>query len=84
MAVNVRKKIGADFGLATSGIAGPNGGTEEKPVGTVWVSIATANGVYSKRFIFEKNRHRNTQRAAYAAISMLRRYLKGQLKVGLE
>lgn len=73
MAVGARAHLGSDFALATSGIAGPDGGSEEKPVGTVWIAIAGEEGVYAKRFLFEKNRQRNIQRASYAALSMIRR-----------
>jgi len=79
MAKGVRKKLATDIALATSGIAGPDGGTEEKPVGTVWISLAAKEGVFSKQFLFEKNRDRNIRRSALAALSMLRRYLDGRL-----
>ena len=79
MAVNVRKKMKTDYALATSGIAGPNGGSEEKPVGTVWIALAYEGGVFSKKFLFEKDRERNIQRATYAALSLLKRKICGQL-----
>ena len=75
MAANVRLKLGVDFGLATSGVAGPDGGSKEKPVGTVWIALATQDKVISKKFTFEKNRARNIRKASLAAISMLRRSL---------
>jgi nicotinamide-nucleotide amidase len=84
MAMNAREKMSADFALATSGIAGPDGGTDEKPVGTVWIAIASKSGVYSKKYLFEKDRERNIHRSALSAISLLRRVLEGQLKIGLE
>ena len=49
MAVGVRRRLGADLGLATTGVAGPDGGTPEAPVGTVWLGLATADGVRSHR-----------------------------------
>lgn len=79
MAKGVRQKMNSDFALATSGVAGPNGGSEEKPVGTVWIAIASSEGVYSKKFLFEQNRERNIRRSALAAISILRRVLNGEL-----
>ena len=81
MAQNVRQKMNADFALATSGVAGPEGGTDRKPVGTVWIALATKEGVYAKRFQFEQNRERNIRRSALAAIGMLRRYLEGHLEI---
>ncbi len=81
MAIGVRERMNSDFALATSGVAGPNGGSDEKPVGTVWIAISSKDGVYSKKFLFEKNRERNIRRSALAAISMLRRTLNGDLKL---
>lgn len=81
MAQNVRRKMSTDFALATSGVAGPEGGTDRKPVGTVWIALASAEGVYAKRFQFEQNRERNIRRSALAAIGMLRRYLEGHLEI---
>ena len=48
MAIGVKRKLNTDYGLATSGIAGPTGGTTEKPVGTIWIALATKDGVISK------------------------------------
>lgn len=79
MAIGVRQKMRTDYAVATSGVAGPDGGTDEKPVGTVWVAIAYEGGVYSKKFMFEKNRSRNIQRASYAALSMIKRKMMNQL-----
>ncbi len=79
MAVGARERLHADFALASSGIAGPDGGSEQKPVGTVWLALAYEGGVYSKRFLFEQNRSRNIRRASYAAMSILRRKIDGLL-----
>ncbi len=79
MAKEVRTKMNTDYALATSGIAGPDGGTGDKPVGTVWIALAWEGGVYSKKYLFEKNRDRNIHRSALAAMSILRRKLDGIL-----
>jgi len=79
MALGARRKFETDYALATSGVAGPDGGSKEKPVGTVWIAVAGKEGVFAKRFLLEKDRGRNIKRASLAALSMLRRALKGQL-----
>lgn len=79
MAIGVRNKFSSDIAIATSGVAGPDGGTDEKPVGTVWIALAAKEGVFSKKFTFEKDRGRNIRRSALSSMSMLRRYLQGKL-----
>lgn len=68
MANNVRKQIGADFAIATSGIAGPSGGSKEKPVGTVWIAWATPNGTNAECFHLGKLREQITDRACTKAL----------------
>lgn len=72
MAKGARERLKTDFALATSGIAGPDGGTEEKPVGTVWIALAGPDGVISQKFHFGEHRGRNIRRSALAALNMLR------------
>lgn len=72
MALGVRKKYHTDFSLATSGIAGPDGGTEEKPVGTIWISLASDKGIQSELLHLGEHRGRNIRRTALAALNMLR------------
>lgn len=72
MAAGVRDLMEADFGVATTGVAGPGGGTEESPVGTVWIGVASKHGVVSKRFNFGKDRENVINRATIAAYEMLR------------
>jgi len=74
MANNVRKQIGTDFAIATSGIAGPSGGTPEKPVGTVWIAWATPQGTTAECFHLGKLRDQITDRACMKAlVGMIKR-----------
>ena len=73
MAASVRKKLNTDYSIAVSGIAGPDGGTEEKPVGTVWIAIATPTQVISKLFQFGGDRERNIVATGLTALNMLRK-----------
>jgi nicotinamide-nucleotide amidase len=75
MATGVRKALQADFAVATTGIAGPDGGTPEKPVGTVWIAVAGENQVVASKFVFGDNRERNIIRSAQTALQMLRRFI---------
>ena len=72
MATGAQQKFNTDFAVATSGIAGPDGGTDEKPVGTTWIALATRSGVKAKLFHFGEHRGRNIRRAALAALDLLR------------
>ncbi|MFN5032533.1 MAG: CinA family protein, partial [Flavobacteriia bacterium] len=72
MAVTGRKKLGVDYCIATSGIAGPDGGSVKKPVGTIWIAIASENQVFSKLFQFGDNRERNIQMTVLSALNLLR------------
>ena len=76
MAAGARQKLNTAYAVATSGIAGPGGGTDEKPVGTTWIALATPAGVISKLFHFGEHRGRNIRRAALAALDMLRLEVK--------
>ena len=77
MAKGVRNLMDADYGVATTGIAGPSGGTDENPVGTVWIGVASALGVVSKCFNFGKDRENIINRATIAAYEMRRQELIG-------
>ena len=68
MAESARKQIGTDFAIATSGIAGPSGGTETKPVGTVWIAWATPEGTTAECFHLGKLREQITDRACTKAL----------------
>jgi len=75
MATGVRKISGTDFGISTTGIAGPTGGTKEKPVGLVYIGVSTEKETYSKRLLFFKERLENKGRFVQAALSLLKREL---------
>lgn len=75
MAEGARRLMKADFALATTGIAGPDGGTDEIPVGTVWIGLATPKQTISKCFNFGNARENVIARATNAAFDMLRRWL---------
>ena len=72
MAEGVRQLYQTDYAVAVSGIAGPGGGTPEKPVGTVWIAIASAKATMSHLFHLGDNRGRNIQQATIAALNLLR------------
>ena len=76
MASGVRQRLKADFGIATTGIAGPTGGSNEKPVGTVWIAVATPDALVSEKFSFGDSRERTIRRAGLSALNMLRTLLE--------
>jgi len=78
MAQGVRSRMRADLALSVSGIAGPDGGTPEKPVGTTWIGLAAEDGAWAKIFQFAGDREGNKMSAADAALSLLLDYLQGK------
>ena len=79
MAVGVRTKSGADIGLAVTGIAGPGGGSEEKPVGTVYIAIATSEENWVTKFHFNGDRYQIREIAAQSGLDLIRKYLLQKL-----
>ncbi len=77
MAEGARSRSGADYAMATTGIAGPGGGSEEKPVGTVFVALASAGGTKTQKLFFPTDRVTFKQMVAQYAFEMLRRELLG-------
>lgn len=72
MAAGGKDKLNVDYCVSISGIAGPDGATAEKPVGTVWIGIASPKRVIAKKFLFENNRERNISRTVLSALNLLR------------
>ena len=79
MSKSVLKKFNTDFSIAVSGIAGPEGGSEEKPVGTTWISVSSKYKTVSKQFLFGEHRGRNITRASLSALNMLRLLLLNKI-----
>lgn len=78
MAQGALRKYMSDYAIAVSGVAGPTGGTPDKPVGTVWIAIATPEKVFAQKHLFGNNRLRNIERTAVTALNMLRKELTNE------
>lgn len=79
MACGARKRLQVDIAVSASGIAGPGGGAPEKPVGTVWLGLATPQGEWARLFHFTGNRENNKASAATEALNFIMEYLQGGL-----
>ncbi|MEI8005789.1 MAG: competence/damage-inducible protein A [Bacteroidota bacterium] len=75
MAIGAQTNLNVDYVISISGIAGPEGGTKDKPVGTTWIAIATPDEVFTKQYLFGDSRDRNIRRAALQALNLLRKNL---------
>ncbi|MBK9390957.1 MAG: competence/damage-inducible protein A [Bacteroidetes bacterium] len=75
MADETRKLMQADYCIATSGIAGPDGGSDLKPVGTLWMAVSSEKGTISEKRVFGTERHANIKRFSLAALNLLRKQI---------
>ena len=82
MAEGVRRRAGTDLGLSTTGIAGPGGGSEAKPVGTVFIALADGSRTICRQYAYRWDRRRNKIISTQAALLLLKRYLAGESENG--
>jgi nicotinamide-nucleotide amidase len=80
MAEGIRARMGTDIGISTTGVAGPSGGTAEKPVGTVWIGYADAEGAKARQLSLTQDRIVNKELSVVAVLDMVRRRLISQLE----
>jgi nicotinamide-nucleotide amidase len=71
MAENIRKKFNTDYSVAVSGIAGPDGGSKQKPVGTIWIAVSNTEKTLTKKLLFPFDRITNIERTANTALLLL-------------
>lgn len=76
MAANCKRICKTEYAIATTGIAGPTGGTDQNPVGTVWIAVATPSNIYSQKFLFGEHRERTIQRSTIAALNVLQKNIE--------
>jgi len=79
MARGVMEQLHSDTAIAVSGIAGPDGGTEEKPVGTTWIAVSYGNNIYAEKYPFGGTRERIIDQASFTGMQLLRRMILGNL-----
>jgi nicotinamide-nucleotide amidase len=75
MLKGILEKMNTDYAISITGILGPDGGSEEKPVGTVWMSVGNKHKIESQKMYFRYDRSRNLQASAVSALNMLRKFI---------
>jgi nicotinamide-nucleotide amidase len=75
MAAQVRRLLNTDIGIATSGIAGPTGGSPDKPVGTIWIAYADAEKTVARKIFYDKERLLNIEYTTYSVLNLVRQQL---------
>ena len=78
MAKGGLEQLKSDYIIATSGIMGPDGGSENKPIGTVWIAVGNKKEIISKQFLFRFDRSRNIEQTALTALNMLRKFIENK------
>jgi len=78
MAQGIRRNLHGDIGLSVTGIAGPGGGSPDKPVGLTWIGLASASGTQAFRFVWNDGREKNRLESARAALQVLLDHLQGR------
>ncbi len=76
MLAGALQSVQSDYAIATSGIMGPSGGSDEKPVGTVWIAVGNSKNIETKKFHFRFDRNKNIELTAHTAMVMLYRFIK--------
>lgn len=79
MARGARQALGVDIAVSVSGIAGPGGGTPEKPVGSTWIGLTAPDGEWARHFVWQGNREQNKQYSCDAAFQFILDFLEGSL-----
>lgn len=81
MAEGAKRIFNTDFAIGTTGVAGPDGGSPEKPVGTVWIAIASPTRTYALKYLMGTHRERNIRKTALQALQMLRKEILHEIKI---
>ncbi len=71
MAFCTRRRLGTDVAISITGVAGPDGGTDERPVGLVWIGLCDEEGHYARRYVWDSDRVGNRERTVLAALALL-------------